>query len=164
LFGALVVATSFVAAGATGASAGNLVERPFDVEIHSEFMSVPDVDCPSGYLQLITGTGHASHMGQLTLHGESCLGSGQGVVTWVAANGDEITHVYTSVMGDIGPDGSTWIEFYDDDAYGTGRFEQVSLGEGPLAGMVQFFDEFGMTGMLVAEYHGTITYDASDRS
>ena len=166
LLGALAIATSFVTVGATGASAGNMVERPFDVSIQSEFVTVPvDTEvCPSGYLQLISGTGLASHMGRLTLHGESCLGSGAGVVTWVAANGDEITHVYTSAIGEIGPDGSTWIEFSDDATYGTGRFDPVSLGEGPLAGTVWFFDQYGMTGMLVAEYHGTITYDASNRS
>ncbi len=163
-FGVLAIATSFVTVGATAASAGNMVERPFDVAIQSEFVTVPDEGCPSGYLQQITGSGLASHMGRLTLYGENCLGSGPGVVTWTAANGDEITHVYTSEMGEVGPDGSTWIEFRDDETYGTGRFEHVSLGEGPLAGTIWFYDEFGLEGMLVAEYHGTITYDASDRS
>ena len=164
LFGVLAIAAGFVAVGATGASAGKLVERPFDVSIQSEFVAVEDVDCPFGLKHEITGTGMASHMGPIALYGESCLGSDAGWVTWTAANGDEITHVYTSSMGDVGPDGSTWIEFRDDETYGTGRFEQVSLGEGPLAGTVWFYDQIGLTGMLVAEYHGTITYDASDRS
>ena len=164
LFGALVIAAGFVTVAGTEASAGKMVERPFDVTLQSEFVAVEDGNCPFGLKHEITGAGRGSHLGRFSVYGENCLGSSEGWVTWTAANGDEITHVYTSTTGDVGPDGSTWIEFRDDETYGTGRFEQVSFGDEPLAGTVWFDDETGLTGRLVAEYHGTITYDASNRS
>lgn len=160
----VVLATGTIAFGSSPASAGANKPRPFRASLESEF-SVVDT-CDSGApLQVITGTGHALHLGRFDILGQACLDGTPGVVTWTAANGDEITIDFLGEIGPIGPDGSGPISFLTLSVSGTGRFSNVAFGEGGvLAGTVWFFDEFGFSGRLEAGLDGTITYDASDRS
>jgi len=87
------------------------------------------------------------------------------LITWTAANGDSITIEYVIEIGEIGLDGSASIAFPATSVTGTGRFAQVSFGEGDVfAGTVWFADISGESGHLEAGIDGTITYDASDRA
>ena len=160
----IVLAAGAIAVGNSPASAGADQPRPFRVSVESEFSVVGT--CDSGApLQVITGTGRAQHLGRFDILGQACLDGSPGVVTWTAANGDEITIDFLVEIGPIGPDGSGPISFITLAVSGTGRFANVALGEDDaLAGTVWFFDEFGFSGRLEGGIDGTITYDASDRS
>lgn len=163
---ALLVSVLVVLVG-LGASAAlaesGLRTRPFRVTQEADFVTVGT--CAFGApLQVIAGTGHATHLGRFESYGETCLSSPTNLITWTAANGDSITIEYTTEVGPVGPDGSASISFSAVATSGTGRFERVTLGEGdPLAGTVWFAPD-GLSGHLEVSLDGTIAYAASDRS
>ena len=160
---ALAVALGVGAAGASTVNAEpGPKERPFHASIESDFVTVGTCD-HGAPLQEITGTGHASHMGRIEIVGDTCLSQPTGFVTWTAANGDQIMMEFETVLGEIGSDGSASISMPAVVVVGTGKFANVSFGEGgALVGTV-WFDQFG-GGHIEAIVDGTIIYDASDRS
>jgi len=158
----LLLAVGMLAAVAGPASAGQMNEGPFHASIEAEFEVVGL--CPSGApLSHISGSGTASHMGAITIEGQQCLGA-QGEVTWTAANGDEITIQFITVLlAPPGPDGSAPFEMPASVVMGTGRFASAHFGDDqPLSGTV-WFNPDG-SGHLVGSTEGTIVYDASDSS
>jgi hypothetical protein len=158
----LALTVGLIAASAGPVSAGNLVERPFHASVEAEFEVVGV--CPSGApLSYISGSGTASHMGAITIEGQQCLGE-PGEVTWTAANGDEITIQFITVLlAPPGPDGSAPFEMPASVVTGTGRFASAQFGDDqPLSGTV-WLNPDG-SGHLVGSTEGTIIYDASDSS
>ena len=151
--------------GATGgmAAAGAEQERPFRFSQQSEFYVIGE--CESGApLQEISGTGHATHLGRMTVFGHACADAETGNVTWTAANGDEIRIVFATVLlGPPGPDGSAPVTTHALAVTGTGRFADVEFGEGSPTGTIWFDDMSGLSGHIETELISTITYDASDR-
>jgi hypothetical protein len=157
----LTLAASSVALTATTASADPSDGLPFDVSIRAD--AVVDGFCaPEVPHQLLSGTGHATHMGRIAVTGEACVG-GDGVANWIAANGDTITIEFTTIVtGPPNPDGSIPVAFPALDVSGTGRFANVVLGPAPLQANVYFLPDGNA--YLDAWVNTTISYDASDRS
>ena len=161
---ALALMLSAVAFTATTASAEPADGRPFRVTIQADAINDNDPSCGStGPHQILTGTGHATHMGRLTITGETCA-AGNGVANWIAANGDMITIEFTTVVtGPPNPDGSLPVAFPALSVSGTGRFTNVVLEDTPLQATV-FFAPDGSGAHLEAWLDSRISYDASDRS
>ena len=163
LLGVMVVTACLVGVMASAATAGADEPRPFHFSEQADFYV--DGECSPGVpLQVITGTGIGSHLGRVSIAGEACLGADSGNVAWTAANEDEINIRYRLVLlAPPGQDGSAPIELHALEVTGTGRFENVRLGDEPLSGTIWFFDPLGLAGHLEAEVMSTIIYDASDR-
>jgi hypothetical protein len=159
----LAIVIAFVGLGTSTAIAKQgLQTRPLHVTQTADFVTVDT--CEFGApLQVITGTGQATHLGRFESYGVACLSSSTNFVTWTVANGDTITIEYTSEIGPIGDDGSASIAFEAVATTGTGRFANVSFGEGDLLAGTVWFALDG-SGHLEVSLDGTITYDASDRS
>ena len=159
-----VAALGLLMLGPASAAATQVQERPFKVSLTSEFSIQGECD-PGVPRQVITGSGHATHLGQFTIEGSVCLTPTPqpGIVTWTAANGDEIVITFFALVGDVGPDGSAPIRLVALSETGSGRFAQVDLQGGDPEGTVWFGETPG-TGYLEAEGIGMISYDASDRS
>jgi hypothetical protein len=157
----LSLAASAVALTGATASADAINRLPFDVEIQAD--AVIDGFCaPEVPRQVLSGTGHATHMGRIAVTGEACVG-GDGVANWIAANGDTITIEFTTVVtGPPNPDGSIPVAFPALDVSGTGRFANVVLGPAPLQANVYFLPDGNA--YLDAWVDTTISYSASDRS
>lgn len=84
--------------------------------------------CTGVPLAVITGTGHATHMGRLTITGETC--GLVGVANWIAANGDTISNEFnTLVTGPPNEDGAIPIAFEAVSVSGTGRFTDVEFAD-----------------------------------
>ena len=159
----VVMALGLMAASAGVASAGDGTPRPFRFSEQADFEI--EGTCESGAARtVITGSGRGTHLGHVSIAGYQCAGEETGVVIWTTANRDEIVIVFSSqLLGPPEPDGSAPIAFYAVDVSGTGRFENVDLGDEPLVGTVWFYDETGATGHLETAIDGTIIYDASER-
>ena len=164
LLGVIAIVIGMVGVMGGAATAGADKARPFHMSQQSDFYIVGE--CETGApLQEISGTGHATHLGRVTILGYACTDAGGGEVTWTTANGDEINIVFATVLlAPPGPDGSAPVEIHALEVTGTGRFVNVQLSDDPLAGTIWFYDPEGLSGHLEAEVDGTITYDASDRS
>ena len=160
---AVLLALSAVALTTTAASAEPDNGRPFKIFISSEFLNQPGECAPGVPPATLTGTGHATHMGRLTITGETC-GLG-GVANWIAANGDTISIEFNTVVtGPPNDDGSIPIAFKALDVTGTGRFTNVAFeNDTPLVGLAWFYPD-GSGGRLEAGSDTRIFYDASDRS
>lgn len=159
---AIALALSAVALTTTAASAEPDNGRPFRISVSSEFLNQEEECAPGVPLATITGTGKATHMGRLTITGESC--GLVGVANWIAANGDTISIEFNTVVtGPANDDGSIPIAFEALNVTGTGRFTNVVLDETPLVGLAWFFPD-GSGGRLEAWNDTRISYDASDRS
>lgn len=158
----LLLAVGLMVATAGPAAAGQTTEKPFRVTLEADFENIGL--CPSDApLSHIEGSGTASHMGKISVEGEQCLGE-PGVITWTAANGDDITIVFTTVLlAEPGVDGSAPFMMPALDAEGTGRFTDVQLGEGQALSGTIWFNPDG-SGHLVGSIDGTIVYDASNAS
>lgn len=154
----LLLVVGLIVTTASPAAAGQMTERPFQVSLEAEFEMVGV--CPSGApLSHIEGSGTASHMGAIGAEGEQCLGE-PGVVTWTAANGDEITILFITVLlAAPGEDGSAPFLMPALEVTGTGRFANVQLSDA-LAGTIWFKPDG--SGHLVGSIDGTIIYDASE--
>jgi hypothetical protein len=164
----LVAAVVMVTLGAiwsAPAEAGADNARPFKVTLESDFF-VNGICDDGSPLQVIVGTGQATHLGRFSINGSICLSEvpQPGTVTWTAANGDGITIAFFPDVGPVGPDGSASIRLVSLGETGTGRFTNVHFDGGDPEGTVWFADPFGLTGHLEAEGSGLISYDASDRS
>lgn len=159
---AIALALSLVVLTTSNVAAEPDNGRPFRISVTSEFLN-QDQECAPGVpLALITGSGKATHMGRLTIVGESC--GLTGTVSWIAANGDRIIIEFNTVVTGLpNDDDSIPIAFEVLDISGTGRFENVRF-EGPaLIGRAWFFAD-GSGGRLEAGNETRIFYDASDRS
>jgi hypothetical protein len=121
---------------------------------------------PSDYVIEFRGTGHLSHLGEVTLVFEHCsqidftTGNttyGDGTFAFVAANGDELWGTYGSGTG--APVSATEIGWQDTFVLigGTGRFAGAS------GGGVDRGKTHSVTGYTTFETVGHITYDASLR-
>ncbi len=157
----LALAASAVALTGNAASADPVDALPFNVSIQAD--AVNNGSCGDEVpRQVLSGTGHATHMGRIAVTGEACLG-GDGVANWIAPNGDTITIEFTTVVtGAPNPDGSIPVAFPALDVSGTGRFANVVLGPAPLQANVYFLPDGNA--YLDAWVNTTISYDASDRS
>ena len=155
---------AFVGFGASTALAeSGLQTRPFRVTESADFVTVSTCDFGAPIYE-INGTGEASHLGTFRSYGVSCQSHPTNVITWTAANGDTIVIEYTGEVGPIGPDGSASIAFEAVATTGTGRFAEVSFGEGQLLAGTVWFAPDGLSGHLEVSLESTITYDASARS
>lgn len=163
LLGVMAIVVGMV--GVTGgvATAGADKARPFHFSQQSDFYVIGQ--CESGApLQEISGTGHGSHLGRVTISGQACADAETGNVTWTAANGDAIHFVFATVLlAPPGPDGSAPVATVALEVTGTGRFANVQFGEGSPTGTIWFHDPLGLSGHIETEFNSTITYDASDR-
>jgi len=159
---ALALAFSAVALTTTSASAEPDNGRPFKISITSEFVNQAEECAPGVPLAILSGSGKATHMGRVTVTGETC--GLEGVANWIAANGDTISIQFlTVVTGPPNDDDSIPIAFQALEVWGTGRFTNVVLDETPLVGVAWFFPD-GSGGRLEAGNETRISYDASDRS
>ena len=160
---ALVLILSTMAVATTSVAAESKNGRPFRISVTSEFLNQAEECAPGVPLGILTGAGRATHMGALTITGETC--GLVGVANWIAANGDTIsTQFDTLVTGPPNPDGSIPIAFEALSVSGTGRFVDVEFSdEFVLAGLAWFYED-GSGGYLEASGTGLIFYDASNRS
>jgi hypothetical protein len=121
---------------------------------------------PSDWVIEFTVTGHVSHLGKVTGLGSHCsqvdfqTGNatyGDGILTIVAANGDELWGTYHS--GTSGPLSVTELWWQDTFVLigGTGRFANAS------GGGVEWGTALAATFELEYEMEGMISFDASDR-
>lgn len=163
LLGVIAIVVGMVGMTGGAATAGADKARPFHFSQQSDFYVIGE--CASGApLQEISGTGHGSHMGLVTITGQACMGAETYDVTWTAANGDEINFVAATVLlAPPGPDGSAPVQTLALETTGTGRFANVEFGGEDPAGTIWFYDPLGLSGHIETEMYGTITYDASDR-
>jgi hypothetical protein len=160
---AALVTMAFGGVGAGTANAGDgLQTRPFHATLESDFATIGV--CEYGApLQVLSGTGQATHLGRFEIEGVACLSHPTNLITWTAANGDVLNIEYYAVIGPIGPDGSATIELPAVSATGTGRFAEVAFGVGDvLAGTVWFAPDG--TGHINASVDGTLTFNASNGS
>jgi hypothetical protein len=105
----------------------------------------------SGVVVDVTGSGHATQLGNFTTHYRECFVPATGAVTdgsftLTAANGDTIFGTY---RGQVSPTGDSTVFAYDDPGVitgGTGRFARAS-------GVV---DTGGVVNLATGEYSGTI--------
>jgi hypothetical protein len=111
----------------------------------------------SGVIVDVTGSGHATHLGDFTTHYRECFVPATGAVTdgsftLTAANGDTMSGTYG---GQVSPTGDPTVFAYNDPGditNGTGRFARAS-------GSV---DTRGVVNLATGEYSGTITGRVSD--
>jgi hypothetical protein len=110
----------------------------------------------SGVVVDVTGTGHATHLGNFTTHYRECFVPATGAVTdgsftLTAANGDTIFGAYG---GQVSPTGDLNVFAYDDPGVITG-------GTGRFAGASGIVGTNGVVNLATGEYSGTITGSVS---
>lgn len=123
---------------------------------------------PSDYIVEFSATGQIAHLGEVTGVFEHCsrmnvdmntgvvtFDYGDGRLTFVSANGDELRGTYTAGTGELLADGNVACRDTFTLTGGTGRFVGAS-GGGHDTGATH-----SVTGWTVWELEGTITYDAS---
>lgn len=179
LFRVFVVITVLVLAYATPAVAGPQV--PIKGTVLGEH-GPPDFTapgCPEWALWRYSshGVGQMSHLGrvkytlsQCTVTGPDGIGASEGMVTFTAANGDELVIKHAMLSQLIGesepPDGFTFVGTWQADG-GTGRFAHAT-GQGTLDGVGDILNGEAIfdlpDGIAQFNFHGEIAYDASDRS
>jgi len=129
-----MVAIFALAAGPATANGGE--HRPFKGTAVGYGMVVPDAACPAfgGLRSAFTATGTMTHMGAILMDNSHCTPAGPwvdgGVMTIIAANGDEVSITYTAGPAPaVGPDP---MQFEVPGEFvivgGTGRFEGASGG------------------------------------
>ena len=151
--GALVVGV--LATGATPAAAAPDQGRPFHVSIQADATIPGAAGCAE-----LSGTGNATHMGQITVTGEAC--GETGVATWTAANGDSVTfYFHTEIIG-VNEDGALIALMPADAVVGTGRFVDVAVDGPGLYSLIYPYADGSIH--LVSWLDSTIYYDASNRS
>lgn len=123
---------------------------------------------PSDYIIEFSGTGQATHLGEVTAVFEHCsrmdvdvstgaveFEYGDGRMIALAANGDELWATYTDGTGELMADGNVaWSDAFTLTG-GTGRFAGAS-GNGQDTGTTH-----SVTGWTLWAMEGTIRYDAS---
>jgi hypothetical protein len=110
----------------------------------------------SGIVVDVTGSGHATQLGDFTTHYRECFFPATGAVTdgsfrLTAANGDTIVGTYG---GQVSPTGDSTVFAYDDPGVITG-------GTGRFAGASGIVDTRGVVNLATGEYSGTITGSVS---
>ena len=111
----------------------------------------------SGIIVDVTGSGHATHLGNFTTHYHECFDPATGAVTdgsftLTAANGDTILGTYG---GQVSPTGDQTVFAYDDPGVITG-------GTGRFAGASGTVGTSGVVNLATGEYSGTITGSLSN--
>jgi hypothetical protein len=111
----------------------------------------------SGVVVDVTGSGHATHLGDFTTHYRECFDPATGAVTdgsftLTAANGDTILGTYG---GQVSPTGDSTVFVYDDPGVITG-------GTGRFAGASGIVGTSGVVNLATGEYSGTITGSLSN--
>jgi hypothetical protein len=110
----------------------------------------------SGIVVDVTGSGHATHLGDFTTHYRECFVAATGAVTdgsftLTAANGDMIFGTYG---GQVSPTGDSTVFAYEDPGVITG-------GTGRFAGASGIVGTSGVVNLATGEYSGTITGSVS---
>jgi len=111
----------------------------------------------SGIVVDVTGSGHATHLGDFTTHYRECFVPATGAVTngsftLTAANGDMVFGTYG---GQVSPTGDSNVFSYEDPGVITG-------GTGRFAGASGIVDTSGVVNLATGEYGGTITGSVSN--
>jgi len=123
--------------------------------------SLSETPVPGVFAGTLTGTGHASHLGKVTLSATETLDfvTSPGVIVvrdgrmvLVAANGDELHWTYSGTGSLPDADGNTAITGTFVISGGTGRFADAT-GEGTIEGTVRTG-----TGLVSVAYRGTVGY------
>jgi hypothetical protein len=152
-----------------GGGTGNIINQVFAPGFPVE-RSTFDGRCsvPSDYIVGFAAVGQVAHLGKVTGGFEHCsrmnvdmatgaftFDYGDGYLTFVAANGDELRGTYDGGTGELMADGNVvWGDAFTLTG-GTGRFASAS-GSGHDIGTTH-----SVTGWTLWEMEGTITYDAS---
>ena len=147
---------------AVGAKPVDLKERPFRLSFSGSVEVVVSAAwCGSSPWVgvLIVGDGHATHLGRVSAEASQCTNGvtgevANGVVTLVAANGDELYGTYVG-----GPGSSAPVEATQTFIGGTGRFANATGQAFELA-----YPNDPEPGLVWGTIEGTISYNASDRS
>ncbi len=158
----LVVLTGAIVTPA--AARGAAPERPWSV-VYSGTYQAGTHHCEPGFVPLDTeGSGHATHLGAVTIHIRDCVNpiTGEitdGVVVYEAANGDQLFGTFEGTVLAPNPDGSlpvTVLGTYDG---GTGRFTNAT-GQATETAIAVPTSE--TSGSIAGELSGTIAYNAAD--
>jgi hypothetical protein len=174
LFGLLTVMTvvgSLAAVPATAAFGRSDQPVPITGSAVTDDAMLPPIGCPEGTMwrYLAIGSGHFSHLGAVDIELTHCSRMtsevagefGSGIVTLTAANDDVLTlsswGTFELVFGSAGPEYSI-IDMQWVITGGTGRFTGAT-GSGTTTGIGDLVAE-----TTAADFIGTITYDASQRS
>jgi hypothetical protein len=144
---------------ATPAAAASIA-TPFKSDATLQASLAP-TSVPNVFTGMLTGAGHASHLGRVTLSLTETLdfASSPGIIVvrdgrmvMVAANGDELHWTYEGTGSLPDAEGNTVINGSFVITGGTGRFTDAT-GTGTIQGSVDTF-----TGVVSVTYLGTITY------
>lgn len=138
----LVAGFVLMFAGLVPAAGADSSARPFKGSMNGEVTFVPDGGCPIGIRTLSDATGEASHLGNSVLSSGHCTPTGDqisgGMMTLVAANGDEVNVAYTGTAPFPAPGTEIIVADIDFEILGgTGRFEGAT-GRGDMTGYIVF--------------------------
>ncbi len=104
---------------------------------------IPCPDCPTGFQFYTSGTGIATHMGNITVENKVCIDPTTGMFLGDylgflhAANGDELhTQMVNGPYYPEGPEGPAYFDY--DVLGGTGRFKEVTGGNFIMYGYIDW--------------------------
>lgn len=162
LAAAIAVLITFGATTGAGAAPGATHDRPFKLEFTGALEIVVGAhwcdSLPWVGVVIVTDEGPATHLGRVVAEATQCTNSetgevANGVVTMIAANGDELHATYSGGTGSSAP-----VEVTQIFNGGTGRFANAT-GQA----IEWAYPNDPEAGRVWGTMEGVISYDASDR-